>query len=325
MHATDINHIKRAALVVGCIGTAVSMTMTAKFGWEISWTHAVGFAAVTVMAAIIFPFRNYLRTIGQHNAAKAFMALGLFFIAGEFFGDVGYTIGMRDKSIKQSGAQNVKYTDARDSVADYRSQLVFFENHLKKLDEANAWAPTVNAEALRARLASAELAIRHEADRGGCKAKCLERTKERDGLMAQIATAEDRGKTVGQIEATKRKIEDLRGKSASTEIGHTPVKSQSDFVAKLYLAFTGSDAKTTLNPDEFTLSFTEIFIGFFIALLATLLPTVAFYMAFVDKPASVIQDKVATALKAAATHPGALLNIGPGPTRVVLTSRAMAT
>jgi len=56
-----------------------------------------------------------------------------------------------------------------------------WEKRLAELEGANAgWITTVTADALRAQLASAELAISQEAARGGCKAKCLARTQERD-------------------------------------------------------------------------------------------------------------------------------------------------
>jgi hypothetical protein len=276
--------IKKVALAIGLVGLFASATMTWKFGYAISWVHGLGFVCVTVLAAIIYPAKKFFADMNMTGAVRTFAILGPFFVAGELFGDLGYTIGQRDSSLKNAAHQTVSSTDVRDTMEDTKAQLKFFEDHLKKLDDANAWAPTITASALRAQLANAELAIKQEAERGGCKQKCLAETKKRDDLATRIATAEDRGKTVEQIAATKNKIEELRNKSADTKVGHTPVKSQSDFVGKLFLAVTGSDAKTTLNPDEYTTAFTEIFIGFFIALLATALPTVCFYIAFAGAP-----------------------------------------
>lgn len=282
MHTNDIGTIKRVAFVVGCVGLAVSGYMTFMFGYATSFGHAMQFLCVTVLASIIFPARSFFKGIGWTWAARAYLLLGVIFLSGEFFADLGYTIGQRDKSLSSAGHQQMAFTDSRDNVDEIKRKLAVFEANLTELNKANAWATTVSADGLKEKLNSAQMAIDQEAARGGCKSKCLALTKDRDELASRIKTAESKTKLEAQIDATNKKLEELRGEAKITKPGHTPVKSQTDFVGKLWLAWGGADADKALKPDSVTLGFTEIFIGFFIALLATLLPAVCFHIAFAD-------------------------------------------
>lgn len=279
MHASDINTVKKVAAVVGCVGLAVSGYMTFMFGYATSLGHAMQFLCVTILASIIFPARSFFKSIGWNKTAAGYLVLGLVFLGGEFFADLGYTIGQRDKSLSTAGYQQSAYTDSRDNVADIKRQLKVFEDNLAELTKANPFTTTVSADGLKEKLNSAQLAIDQEAARGGCKQKCLNLTKERDELANRIKTAEAKSKIEMQIEATNRKLEELRKQAKETKPGHTPVKSQTDFLGKLWLAWNGADPDAALNPDKVTLGFMEIFIGAFIALLATLLPAVCFHIA----------------------------------------------
>ena len=300
MHGLGFETIKKAAFVTGTIGLLTSATMTAKFGYETSMVHAVGFVCVTVLAAIIYPAVAGLRSAGMRKMAIGLACAAPFFITLELFGDLGYTIGMRDKSVKGAVHQTTSHDDIGVSIQEASQQVAMYEARLKSLTEANQWTATVNADGLKGQLASANLAIEQEAARGGCKGKCLELTKKRDDLTTRISVAEEVSKLPGMIEATKTKLEKLRSQRKDTPAGHAAAKSQTDFVAKVYLAFRGSDARTTLNPDEFTMSFTEIFIGLFIALGCTFLPTICYTIAFADTQK---QAKPATASANAVHHP----------------------
>lgn len=295
MIALDFKTIQRAALAVGIVGTATSITMTSKFGWETSWVHAVGFACVTILAAIIYPARRYIEAMGLMGAVRALTIAAPFLLCLELFGDLGYTIGQRDKSLKGATVQTTNYTEARTSVDEDKAALKTWGERLSALEAQAPWAPVVTADGLRAELASMEGDYIFKRSKGCANVTIPESRAfcdKRAAIQGKIATAEERAKIIGQIESTKKKLDEARGKAAVTQIGHSAAKSQSDFIAKIWLAVTGADAKTTLNPDEMTLGFTEIFIGFFIALGCTVLPTIAFMIAFAGPKNQAMASKV---------------------------------
>jgi len=117
-------------------------------------------------------------------------------------------------------------------VKEGKASLILWEKRLAELEAANAWSATVTADALRAQLASATLAIEQEAARGGCKAKCLARTKERDDLASKIAIAEEKSDLTRKIEATKAVLAKARDVAAVTEHKSSPVVHQNQFLAK---------------------------------------------------------------------------------------------
>jgi len=296
MHGLSFDTIKKAALVTGCIGLVTSAAMTGRFGWETSITHAIGFVCVTVLAAIIYPAVSGLRARGFRKMAVTMSVAAPFFLALELFGDLGYTIGMRDKTIKGATHQTVSYDDIGVTIASQEQLEKSYTERLENLTTANKWLGTVNADGLKSKLASHNLAIEQEAARGGCKGKCLELTRARDELAARIAVAEEASKIPAILAVTKKKLEELRAQRAAAPVGHSAAKSQTDFVAKIFLATSGAGVKATLNPDDYTLSFTEIFIGLFIAIGVMMLPTTCFAIAFADDEKQPARYTIATPL-----------------------------
>lgn len=158
-------------------------------------------------------------------------------------GSVGW---QRDTLIKAATVQNTRYDDARDQVVEGKASLEMWKARLAKLEAENAWSSTVTADALRARLDSAQLAIDQEAKRGGCGPRCLERTKERDDLQARIAIAEETGTLRKQIEATKAILAKHRAKSENTETKVAAPASQAKFFASMAtISLTPTDTATT--------------------------------------------------------------------------------
>jgi hypothetical protein len=277
---TDQKTLQKIFFAIGTVGLGVSCAMTWKFGNSMSAIHGIALVTVTIMAAFIFPMRQFLKNAGHTHAARGIMVLGVFFIGLELFADLGYTIGMREKSMTEAGAQTVAYKHEQESVASERTNLTLWRTQLASLQAENAWAATVSADGLRAQLASAQKAIDLETARGGCKAKCLGLMQSKATLENKIATVEQVSGFTKRIEATQRILDKKTEVAVSTKQGFSPVKAQTDFVAQLYLALSGHDAKESLNPDEVSVSFTQIFIGLFIALGATFLPTTAYFLAF---------------------------------------------
>lgn len=275
--------LQKIFLIVGTIGLFISCAMTFKFGYSMSALHAIALCTVTVMAAFIFPAKRFITDAGYANAGRWLMVAGIFFIGLEFFSDLGYTIGMRDKSVQEASVDTVAYRNAQDSLAGDKANVEMWRKRLAELTDRNNWAATVTADGLRSQIAVLDKDIELEAARGGCKSKCRAIMAKKAAVEEKIATAEEVQNLNKQIEATQRLIAKGTDTAANTKMGFSPVKAQTDFVAQLWNISTGVEAKAALNPDAVQLTVTQILIGFFIAMGATFLPTTAFYLAFFGK------------------------------------------
>lgn len=278
---TSWSTLQRIFLGVGAVGLVISCLMTFKFGYAMSWLHAVSLVTVTIMAAFVFPARKFLADFGMTNAAKAFTVLGVFFVSLEFYSHLGYTVGMRNKATMEATVQTAAYQNTQDALASEKTNLAFWRQQLEDLKSQNEWAATVTADGLRAQLASADKKIELETKRGGCKRKCLALMEDKGALEAKIAAAEKIDDLSKRIEATQRIVDGKVEKAVTVKHGFSAAAAQTDWMGKIYLLATGTEAEAALNPDQITLTVTDIVIGFFIALGATTLPTAAFYVAFV--------------------------------------------
>ena len=282
MHAIPASWqtLQRIFFALGAVGLLISCAMTFKFGYAMSWLHAVALVTVTVMAAFIFPARRFLREFGATGAARIVGILGLFFIALEFYSHLGYTVGMRNKATLEATVQTAAYKNTQDALESEKTNLAFWRQQLSDLKQQNAWTATVTANGLRASLEAADKKIDLETRRGGCKRKCLILMEDKANLEARIATAEKVDDLSKRIEATQRILDGKTEKAVTVKAGFSAASAQTDWMSKIYLLSTGNDAKDALNPDAVTLTVTDIVVGFFIALGATMLPTTAFFFAF---------------------------------------------
>lgn len=217
---------------VGVVVLVVAAAMSWSFGAEVSWKHGAFLAALSFVAAF-GPEAAY--KAWQEGKFGSAIAIALFcapLLGIEFYSHAGYTAGLRGHNIETTAVQNVKYDARQDEVKEGKASLALWEKRLADLEAQNAWSASVTAEALRAQLASANLAIEQEAARGGCKAKCLARTKERDDLAAKIAIAEEKSDLTKRIEATKAVLSKARDVAAVTEHKSSPVVHQNQFLAK---------------------------------------------------------------------------------------------
>lgn len=298
---TSFATLQRIFLYVGSIGLIISCSMTLKFGLSMSVLHAAALCLVTICAAFIFPFKAFVQRMGFAGASRGLAVIGAFFICVELFSHLGYTIGQRENSSVHAVAQTAAYTATQDSLTDERNNLRMWREHLAKLQAENAWVATVSADGLRAQLAAADEAIKQEEARGGCGPKCLTLMKEKAALDERIALAEQASDLTKKIEATQRILDKKTEVATQAKVGFSPVKAQTDFVGQLWLVMTGTEGEKALNPDAVTLSFTQIFIGLFIALAATFLPTVCFYMAFFGHKPAAPEEAVAKPAEATFT------------------------
>lgn len=262
-------------MLLGLILLSAAAAMSFDFGWGVSAKHALFLAGLSFVTAFI-PEAAYEKwQHGQKGASVALACASIPLFAIEFFSHAGYTAGLRGLNISDAHVQNVKYDDARKDVEEQAALLKMFEARLNDLQGDNKWTVSVTADALRARMESLNLAIKLEEQRGGCKVKCLERTKERDDVASRIAVLERIDDTTAKIEATKRVIASFREKSARTEHKSSAVEHQNAFLTKaVALTVNGSLEATAVQAEK-----VQQAVNLAMALAGTGLPALCFFSA----------------------------------------------
>lgn len=267
-------------LTVGAIVLAVDMAMSFKYGWSQTALHALGFAAVAFLMAFLPDAAVEEWTQGRKMASLFLWLVACpFLTAVALYSHIGYGAGVRVGDIQQTGVQNVVYADARKTVEDGERNLKMWRERLDRLTSANAWAASTKAEGLRAQLDSAQKAIDLETARGGCKAKCLERMKDKAAIEERIATVEQAADLTRQIEATQKLVDKARKDAAGQKLVSSAVVNQNTVAASMWLAVNGHDPKEAIEPDKVTTSFVNIFINLGGAIAFIMMAPIAIYLA----------------------------------------------
>lgn len=261
-----------ALLLIGCVGLVYGARMAYKFGMGMSHEHAVTLVLVALLAAMAFPAADLLKKGGWSSAGKLASRAGAICLAVELMTHMGYTFGQRHENVTKAVHQTVSYKEQVAALDEQKRDLTLWEKRLSDLTGQNGWSATVTADGLRAKLPGLDLAISQEAARGGCKAKCLDRTKERDEINSRVAILEERTDLQKKIEATKRVLDKQRDKTAHTDLGNSAVVEQSAAFAKL--------AHWDLNPDAGAIEWTKYMIGVLIAVVTVIIAPVSFKLAF---------------------------------------------
>jgi hypothetical protein len=277
MHS-GITQIKVYAWYIGMAGLAASCWMTGSFGWSMTIGHALMFVLVTLMAPIAITFGDHLLRNRSYTSGGLVLSLGILFAVAEYGSHLGYVIGARTIDTEVVTVQNANHAETRDAIADDRKNLGMWREQLVALQAIAPWAATVKAEALRDQLTAAEKAVELESGRGGCKSKCQALMADKGKLAERIGQVEQMADLSKRIEATQRLLDGKREVSAKTEFRHSKVVSQTAFVSQLV---TGS-----LEPDAKSRNWAQIGIGAFIALVSTIVPIAAFFIAFSDRQTS---------------------------------------
>jgi hypothetical protein len=262
-------------LYVGLGTLFAAALMSFDFGWSVSWKHALFLALLSVITAFApeAAYRQWQR--GLKGPAFAIIAVCAPLFAIEFYSHAGYTAGLRGHNLTDAKVQNVKYAGAQEAVSEDKTNLEMWRKRLAALESEHAWAATVTAEALRAQLASANLAIELEAKRGGCKSKCLARTKERDDIASKIALAEEKADLTKKIEATRAVLAKARDKADVTEFKHSSVDHQNQFLAKAVALISAG----SLEPSELMAEGAQQSVNLAMAIAGTGLPAFALFIA----------------------------------------------
>jgi hypothetical protein len=262
-------------LYLGLASLAAAAGMSFMVGWNMTALHAIFLCCVSFVTAFL-PEASYKAWgEGKRGVAVILAILAVPLFAVEFGQHAAYTAGIRGHDLATTKVQNIKYDDGRADVEEAKKTLVMFEARLAELQKANGWSTTVTADALRAKLESLNLAIKLEAERKGCKAKCLERTKERDEVASRIAVLERVDDVTTKIEATKKVIASAREKASTIEHKSSQTEHMNAFLSKA-AAFLG---KGELKPDAYTEEGTQLSANLMVALAGTGLPALALFIA----------------------------------------------
>lgn len=307
-------------LFLGCAALVVDAGMSYAFGISMSKWHAIGFALCAFFLAFL-PDAAYREH--EHGRKGTAAILGLLCVPlgiVAYYTHVGYTVGQRVMDSEGASVQNVKYEDTRDGIEEGKRSLKLAEDRLKDLTAANGWSATVTATALRAQLDTAQKAIDLEAARGGCKAKCAARMKEKADLESRIAILEERTDLTTRIEAAKRWLEKARDQAKGTDKRVSQAQNQNKFVSQLVLAYAGADTEAALNPDASTQNFVQIFISAMVALVGIIMAPVGMFVAgrnrkAFDEIAGTARAKVDALVRQATAQPA---STKPGDTYVRL-------
>jgi hypothetical protein len=262
-------------LYVGLTTLVFAAGMSFEYGYSISILHA-GFLGCLSIVTAFAPHAAH----SQWERGKKFAAMGiiactvpLFLI--EFYSHAGYTAGIRGHSLAEASVQNVKYDGAQEAAKEDKSNLELWKSQLKTLLEANAWAATVKADAMRGQLELANKEIADETARGGCKAKCNKRMKERDDLAEKIGKIEQADDLSKRIEATQRILDKKREVASTVEHKSSTVDHQNKFLAKM-VALVGSGK---LKASDFQDEAAQQSVNMAMALAGTGLPALALFVA----------------------------------------------
>lgn len=262
-------------LNLGLVSLIAAAGMSFMVGWKMTVLHALFLAALSFVTAFLPMAAEHMWSKGRKIVAlgMALCAVPLFVI--EFGQHAAYTAGIRGHDIATTKVQNVKYDGAQDTVAENKALLATFTARLATLESQNTWAASTTAHALRANLDSAQKAIDLETARGGCKAKCLDRMKERDSLNERIAKLEERTDLTTRIEATKNVLARVRDKASTVDHVSSQTEHMNAFLSKAVALF----GQGTLKPSEMTEESTKLSANLAMALAGTGLPALALFVA----------------------------------------------
>ena len=262
-------------LLIGLVTLGAAAAMSFDFGWGISFKHALFLGCLTVITAFA-PEAAYRQwELGKWGVTIAIAVICAPLLAIEFYTHAGYSAGLRGSNIETASVQNAKFDNRADAVKENKDLRAVLMRERDELKAQNAWATTVSADGLRAKLESANLAIRLEEARGGCKSRCLDRTKERDELANRIKTAEKLDTLTARIEAIDKALSEKREVAAKTEHVSSAVVHQNEFLTKVVALVANGTPKAT----ELQSVTAEQSVNLAMAIAGTGLPAFALFMA----------------------------------------------
>ena len=256
MHAPATDSVLRFRFrMIGLMLTVGCGALTATFGLSMAKSMLVSAILTAVLIgadlgnAYVWPYvlrKLNGRHYGEAIFAAAIGALSTVVCLGTAFGSVSHLF---NENVASAKFQNTKLEDVGVIIAKEEDNERIYVNRIAELSKASGgWGTTTTADALRAKLPALNLAIEQEAARGGCKALCLQRTKERDEISEKIGTLEAIRKTERLLAATREALAKYRDKRGVTERGESVALDQMSQVASFVTA--------SLEPTEYAKQWT---------------------------------------------------------------------
>lgn len=208
--------------------TVASAIMTAWFGFQQNpnWVLAAMCAMFLVACSIASDYVILFVVDAWRGGRKVmlgFVALGAAFVFSlNLISNLGAVGWQRETVALEARVQNTRADMAQDQITESRASLEMWIKRLSDLEAQNAWATTINAQALRQQADA-------EASRGGCGPKCKD-------LKARVAVVEETEDLRKKIEATKAVLAKHRAKAETTDRVVAAPESQAKFFASLFRA-----------------------------------------------------------------------------------------
>ena len=275
---TDTETIQKICLGLGAGALVASVIMKFEFGIAMSLGHAVMLCILAAAVAFMPAYVDHLWRTGARAAAIGLGAIVGMMAIVDFGTDLGYTVGTRVSDSEMAHVQNTAYELRQKQVADEQTNLAMWREQLGKLQAANAWVTTTTADALRKQLDVLQKEIDLEAARGGCKAKCAQRMKDKADAEAKIAVLEEKVDLSKRIEATQKILDGKVDVGTKTEFKSSKLVNQTRFVGQLWSG--------KLDAGRDTQTWAQYAAALMIALGAFLLPPSCFFVAFRDRKAA---------------------------------------
>lgn len=258
----------------GIVTLICSMGMAYDYGSQVTWKHGLVMGALSFATAFLLEEAYSYWKRGLTGVAIGLTIVSIPMFWQETKSHIAYTAGFRTASVEKVKVQNTKYNGAQDTVEENKAQLAFWQKRLETLTSQNGWTATVTADGLRAKLPSLELAIKQEEANGGCKSKCLARTKERDEIAERVKVLEETNDLSAKIAHAKQVLGNLRDKAATVEHQTSIVEHQTDFLQKTAAFILGKDGKGNSTLAEGV----DIENTVMLALMPVMLPALCFFM-----------------------------------------------
>jgi hypothetical protein len=256
------------AAILGVLLLIGDTLLSAKFGWTIS-AEAMFIVAAISLASGILPVVGwfFLRAGHKPVAGAIFVAWALFAFPFNVYSNMGVATAGRMGEVQKAGLQETTYNERKKAVAESEAKLELFTKQLGSLIEQNAWAASVNAEALRTESATLATAIEQEGSKKnrGCKRKCLDLMNKKADVDRQIGVAEQRTDLTKQIDATKVVLAKAREDLAGTDGGVSVTANQASLYAKVVNWDLGG------TPDDRSVSIANEVTGIIMAIVLAVL------------------------------------------------------
>lgn len=274
---------RRYFRIAALVCSAASAILTAYFGLQqnpnviLALALAAFLVACSLASDYIILFVTEAWKKGSRLAVAGMVAAGAFVFSLNLMSNVGSVGWQKDVTVTEAKVQTTNYTDIGVTIAKAEDNERIYTSRIKHLSEANGgWVTSVTADALRARIPGLELAIQQESRRGGCGPICLQRTKERDEVLARIGVLEEINKTEAMLKATREALAKLREKRAEQKPAVAAADSQSKFFASLF--------KVDLKPSDEAKAWTSVGMSTWLAIGLCLAPILFGFIGWKTEP-----------------------------------------